>query len=155
MIRILKVKRKKQGAKIEFENATADKTDKFTFDCGDDPVPAFDKALGVLVDHVVEICELPEDYAEGMKVSSVSFSYGGPNETMGAVITAQKSLSTANSPLILNTPHLPSEPYSGNIADPSPVLDGDCVDALSEVLSQAALYIDGVRQQGDLFEGEK
>lgn len=92
---------------------------------------------------------MPSDQASQVSVKGVTVTW--TNEVMGAVITACKSLKSANAPLVLNTPHLPSEAYSGQDSDPNPTLPGDTVMRIRRVLEQAGLYLDGSRAQGNLL----
>lgn len=122
--------------------------DDYTMSCNAAPRPEMALALQALVPDVLDICELPDDYAGGMTVASVSLSYGGDAETMGAVITALKALVGARAPLVLNTPHLPSASYSDG---DEPTLGGETVAKLLDVEGEAFLYVDGDRAQGSLF----
>jgi hypothetical protein len=85
--------------------------------------------------------------ASHITVRGVTFTW--KNDIMGACITALKSLTTANAPLVLNTPHLPSEPYSGNPGDVGPVLRRG-TDRLEHLITEVARYIDGERAQAKL-----
>lgn len=143
---------------LEFqENRGEDKWDDLTFQCADLGVPEFYDAFKALAEHVVDLCELPEaDLAElRITVKGVTFSYGGENEVMGAVITASRKLKRSNNPLNLVTPHKPSEPYGkGQDEDLNGLLEPDCVDALKALQAQAARYLKGERAQVSLFEEE-
>lgn len=123
--------------------------DDFAMTCNDAPRPEMATALQALVPDLLDICELPEDYRSGLTIASVSLSYGGDEETMGAVMTGLKALCTARAPLVLNSPHLPSEPYSDGADEPT--LPAETVAKLATVEGEAFLYVDGDRAQGSLF----
>jgi len=122
--------------------------DEFSMKCHDAPVAGFQKAFDALTPAVVQICELGEEYGNTLVVTGASFSYGGEAEVMGVVITAQKALCTANSPLIINTPHLPSEDVSGQGNEPT--LSKKQVKALEELQRQTVNYVEGKRLQLEL-----
>lgn len=131
------------------------KWDDFTLSCNDAPRPEYEKTIEKLKPFVLEICELPADYLSRINVKSVSFSYGGEAAIMGAVITATMKLKNSNAPLNLNTPHKPSEHYSTAGGDNALLLPEKCVDVLTELQEECALYINGERSQGELFEAKK
>lgn len=147
-IRVHKVKMNKDG-KITINYSQPHKSgsrDEYSLTCNDAPRPAFIDALAAMGRHVVDICELPADYSGGLHVNGVTFSYGGDEETMGATITASKQLTGSTAPLLINTPHKPSEPYATG-AD-----DGNCLsdDAIADLLAlqrEAVAYIEGKRAQ--------
>ena len=157
-----KIKREKEGGIfLEYEQSR-DKSegwDSYTLRTKDEPLPSFEKVFKELAEHAVDLCELPEsDIAEGrVEVRSVSFSYGGDKEVMGAVISAVRTLKRSNSPLNLNTPHKPSEPYSDPVDGGSEklteksLLDPECVEALKKLCKEADRFLGGHRQQTDLF----
>lgn len=73
----------------------------------DKPAPSFVKALSAFVPHVLDLLELPSTYTDGLRVQSLSINYEDEGDgRCGLVITSLKSLKQANSPLVLNTPHL-------------------------------------------------
>jgi hypothetical protein len=126
--------------------------DEFSLHSGDNPAPEFDQALQALAVDVASICELGAEAAQKLKVRGVTLTYA--HDILGACVTALKSLVTANSPLVLNTPHLPSMAYSGNGDDPNPVLPDGMVVRLDALTAQAKRYLDGDRAQGSLFSEE-
>lgn len=128
-----------------------------TFQCSDPGRPEFYDAFKALAEHVVDMCELPVEDLDKLKITvkGVSFSYGGENEVMGATISASRKLERSNSPLNLVTPHKPSEPYGkGQDEDLNGLLDPDCVDALKALQAEAFRYLKGERAQVDLFADE-
>lgn len=127
--------------------------DEFTLNCVDKPLPALELAMLNLRKHVLEICEMPVDDTEVMKVKvkGVSFSYSGDNDVMGATITASKTLAKSNSPLIINTPHKFDQPHNENQGTEM-CLSDDCVNVLEELLEQAEKYLDGERAQLEMFD---
>lgn len=114
------------------------------------PAAEFYNALGALVQPVIELLELPDEYATGLEVRGVSFSHD-KNERMGAVVTCLKDLEEANAPLVLNTPHL----QEADVDDPNPQLPHEMVQALDQLRHQALRYVGGYREQRELFEAEE
>ena len=149
--RITKVKLTKTKVHIEYEvlHEKAGEPDAFTVICGDKPTLAFEAALRELVCDVTNICDFPVEDARVITVRSVSCTY--QKKILGAVVTALKSLKHSNAPLVLNTPHLPEMPYSGEDTDPNPTMPAGMADRLRALLAEAACYIDGDRLQGRLF----
>ena len=127
--------------------------DQFTLDCVDKPLPALELAMLNLRKHVLDICEMPVDDTEVMKVKvrGVSFSYSGDDDVMGATITASKILARSNAPLMINTPHKFDQPHNENQGTEM-LLSDDCVNVLVELLEQAEKYLDGERAQIEMFD---
>lgn len=125
--------------------------DEYSMTCSELPRPEFHTAMQALAVHVVEMCELPEEYLERIKVRGVSFSYGGEAEVMGATISAEMLLNMSTVNLNLNTPHKASDFYSENGGDERQLLSGDCVDALLALQRECEEYIKGNRAQTNLF----
>ena len=112
--------------------------------------PSLYEALQALVAPCCRYLDLPKTYGDDVIVSGVSFTW--TNEIMGAVVTLQKPLESCDAPLILNTPHGPVAPY----AEGGMQLPEAMAKALTQVLAEAIDYINGERQQMDLFnEAEK
>ena len=130
--------------------------DEFTFVCSDEPRQEFFTALAVLAEHVIEMCELPAAYLEKIKVRGVSFSFGGENDTMGATISASMVLINSHPDLNINTPHKAVEMYNPETPeDYMQLLSGECIEALSELITECEAYIKGERAQGSLFPVEE
>lgn len=118
--------------------------------CYEEPAPELPAALKALEKHVRELLELPNDWADGsFRVVKVSWSYSESTGVQGASVTCLVDLEAANSPLVLNTPHLPYEQYSstGN----QPTMPNQMREALDKVEEEAEAYLRGKRSQGDLF----
>jgi hypothetical protein len=152
--RVTKVKYDGERVAIAYDAIKPDgAADHYTLDCDDAPAPGFTKALQKLAKHILELCELPEEYGQGLTVRGVSFSYSGDHAVMGAVVTALKALQMVASPLVLNTPHQTEAPVSDS-GDPSVCMTTAFAKDLQAVQVQAERYIDGKRAQVSLFEQE-
>jgi hypothetical protein len=142
------------GAKMrieyEVERADGNEPDEYTVLSVDRPMASFDAALQALAADVVAVCELPADSLDKFTVRGVSISH--TNDIMGACVTALKALKTANSPLVVNTPHLPSAPYSDNPDEP--VMADEMRRRLSILMDETQRYLDGERAQASLFAAE-
>ena len=126
--------------------------DEYSFTCMDPARPEFYQALEALNVFVLDMCELPENYLDRITVKGVSYSWGGENNTMGAVISAAMTLNESYQPLNLITPHKVSEMYCPDTPDDEKqLLSGDCVEALKKLIAECELYIKGDRAQGSLF----
>jgi hypothetical protein len=157
-VRIKKVRAGDGKIEISWEKDGVDgKIDEFSLSSADEPRSSFRAALHALRPHVCALAELPAEQASKIVVRGVSFSWGrGPDGglVMGAVIVAQKLVSTSRAPLVVNTPHCPSAAYSEADAG-APVLPEATVTALNAVLAEAENYLAGARAQGSLFEDPK
>jgi hypothetical protein len=152
-MRFKKIKLTKEGkvqAEYEVKNQKGT-TDEYSFSCADEPKPSFQKAMDDLCQDVLEMCELPRDYLNRIHVSGISLSFGGENETMGAVIIAQMILEKSNVSLNLNTPHKTTD-YYGETGDPQQLLNPECVIRIETLIVEASDYVKGIRAQANLFD---
>ena len=126
-------------------------SDEYTLRCRDQPRPEFEQAMNALIPHIGEWLEInDEHWVQGLKPRGVSFTHH-PELGLGAVVTALRDLDKCNSPVTINTPNNFEEPSF----EDGPCLDGNCVDALKEVIEEANAYIDGYRAQLSLYETEE
>lgn len=151
-MRIKKVKRTKEDKiHVEYEQRNKNGTwDEFSMTCAEEGKPELYTAFDALAEHVIEMCELPEDYVDRVIVRGVSASYAGEGGVMGATITAQLRLDNSNTNLNLNTPHKAEEPYCAD-SDPADVenqiLPDGCADAIYDLFGEAEKYVRGERKQ--------
>ena len=108
----------------------------------DEPKPEFIATLSTLTSDVEKICSLPIGYCVGADIRGVSFSY--KHDVMGATITALVPVETANSPVVINTPFLPSDQY--NEDGKAPVLPSETRLKLKLLIAHANEYVDGDRK---------
>lgn len=145
-----KVKWDAVRVRVEYQQLRFDnRYDELVIGSFDVPSLEFQAALQALEADVIEICALPVDYTEGLKVRSVSFTYS--DATMGAVITALKVLKTAKGPLVINTPYLTETGV--NESDPGPFLPDATIERLRDLVQRAVGYIGGgerIQQNLDL-----
>lgn len=144
--------------KIEYEELNRNGGwDEYSMKSAEEPAPSFEHALDDLAPHVEQMCELTtnDHQVHPYTVRGVSFSYGGDHDVMGATITAERTLTNSNSPLILNTPHKIAEPYAEG-SDETQVMTNDCLIDLERLQNEAEDYLEGKRAQMDMFnEGEE
>lgn len=151
-MRIRKVKITKYNQIHMIYDAGLGNCDEYQFTCRDKARPEFYASLAAMAKHVIEMCELPDDYLGRITVRGVSYSYGGKNDTMGATITAAMELEDSYQALNLVTPHKASAMYNPETPDDEKqLLTGDCIDALEHLMAECLLYIEGERAQGSLF----
>lgn len=159
-IRIKKIKRKSNGTIFigyEIPSPQADgEFDEFTMSCKQEPHIDFVTALSDLAPSVKEILELPDEYAQGLVVSGVSFTHKETEagEVEGCVITAQKALKGHPAPAIFNTPHKTEVPYS-ETGDDSATLTQTAIVALEALKAEAEAYIGGKRGEPKPVEPKK
>lgn len=149
--RFTKIKYDGLKVRIEYEvEREGSEPDEYSLFSADAPATSFQAALTALREDVIAICELPAEQIDKLHIRGVSLSH--TNGILGACITALKSVETANAPLVLNTPHLPSAPYSDN---PEPVLSPETRERLVLLMAEAQKYVDGERAQANLFSDVK
>jgi len=142
--RLTKVKYKPgKGAYVEYEVLHNEKWDTHTMRSNDTPEPEFVEALQALAPDVADLCELCPGCATGIVVQGVSLCYAGEDGVMGATITALRNLDSANSPLVLNTPHKPECAEDGK----TPTLSAQCCQHIDALEVAAWGYVDGNRVQ--------
>jgi hypothetical protein len=153
--RFTKIKYDGSKVRLEYERPRKDDgdADEFLLNSADKPAPELDAALQALAVDVVTICELIPSDVSRLKVRGVTLTY--TNEIQGAVITALKTLTTSHAPMVCNTPHLPSEPYSEGAGDyQPPTWPTGMFDRIAALEAQAKRYLDGERAQATLFADE-
>jgi hypothetical protein len=116
------------------------------------PLPSFKEALDDLKDEVEAILDgvLLFGACEKAKIRGVSLSWS--NDIMGAVITALIPVKTANSPMTVNTPHLPEKDYNPN--GDAPTLPIVCVNKLKRLIAEAERFFNGEREKEQELFGE-
>lgn len=143
--RITKVKliEKSQRIQIEYDQKNQSAWDQYMITCKDPARPEFYETLKELVKHVIEMCELPDNYTPRIEVRGVSISY---SNGMGATISAAMKLIYSSQPLNLNTPY--KEWGSENDGQ---AMSYECHQVLKILQEECNLYIQGERAQGSLF----
>lgn len=142
-IQKIKYERKNCLVTIEYSIIEENSDDiKTTLKSSDEPREELVEALNQLAPYVESICCLPEHYCDMAEIRGVSFS--NHNDVMGAVITALVPVKSANSPVVLNTPHLPASPYSEDYE--APQLPYGCVLVLKVLKQEVINYIEGHRK---------
>lgn len=150
--RFTKIKYNKGMVKLHYDSISSmGNAESYVVSSEDLPLQSFNEAFQAVGEFVAEICEIATE--SPIEVLGVSFGYGGDAEVMGATITAKLELENSNSPLIMNTPYKPSEPYTEG-GDESVLLPVRCVKALDVLSKEAKKYLNGERAQGELFAGE-
>jgi hypothetical protein len=142
---------KERKIHIVFEKWVKDTWDEYSITCCERAKPSFYTTMAKLIVQMRDLCELPDGYETKLQVKSVSFSYAGDDEVMGAVLTGTMELTKSNCPLNLNTPYKPSMPYSEGM-DEDTCLPDECVEILWKLCAEAQDYIDGEREQLKLFK---
>lgn len=151
-MRIRKVKITKYNQiSMVYEQGSSNQ-DEYSFTCSEKARPEFYTALANMAEFVLDMCELPESYLERITIRGVSYSYGGDNDTMGAVISASMNLEESYQALNLVTPHKASAMYCPDTPDDEKqLLSGDCIEALKALIIECEAYVKGDRAQGSLF----
>ena len=146
-----KYEHKTGAVTVEYEQLFEGTDDiKITLKSNDKPLSELIEKLDSLSRQVEIICDLPNGYCNHAEIRGVSFSH--TNGVLGAVITALIPLTNANSPMVINTPHLPSEQYSEG--GQSPLLPQKATYALKEILGLVEKYINGEREKEETNQME-
>jgi hypothetical protein len=141
-LRISKIKYDGTQVEIQYEIVMETTDDiKVVLKSQDKPKEEFILCLSSLAKFVEDICQLEKGYCDDADIRGVSLSYA--HDVMGAVITALIPVDTANSPVCINTPHLPSDQYNEN--GQSPVLPRACTTKINQLIEHAEAYINGDR----------
>jgi hypothetical protein len=126
---------------IEYDQIGDDEV-KITLKSTDAPLDELVDCFYNLIPYVETICQLPDGYCNDSEIRGVSLSW--TNGIMGVVVTCLIPLDNANSPMVINTPHVPSEQYSEG--GQSPVLSKDVVTVIKTLIEEATRYINGERK---------
>lgn len=147
---IRKVKQSSGMITIRAEEALSpdgDEVRRIELESRAEPRPEFHEAMGELIGPSLRMIEAPSTWEGCATISGVAVTHE-EERGMGAVVTLLVPLKCAPSPLVINTPYLPSE-------DPgecgAPVLPQPLRLAIERVCVEAQRYLDGERAQGDLF----
>lgn len=112
-----------------------------------EPRPEFHEAMGGMISPAMNMIQAPGAWMAVATISGVSVTHE-EERGMGAVVTILVPLECAPSPLVLNTPYLPSEDPndSGGATLPRALRE-----AVERVIDEAMRYLRGERAQADLF----
>lgn len=142
-LRRIKYNNDKVEIKYDIDN------DSYKLSSYDKPRPEFIDVMQNLVEPLVKICEFQEGYGDTIEIISVSISHS--KGIMGATITGLKKLDTSYAPLVINTPHLPTEDYSGNNPN-APLLPEMAITRIEALIEEAEFYINGKRSQLSILD---
>jgi len=131
--------------RLEWETPSGgEEWDEATISLKCTPHPDLLAALQALAPHVVEICEMEDLQEPAIEVRSVTYTWA--HDVMGAVITALRHLQNSPAPLVLNTPHKPSDWYGDQEdGDPAQLLPEHTVRALRQLQKEAIEFLEGKR----------
>jgi len=103
---------------------------------------------------VLEIDELTEINETNIEINSILFSYSGENKIMGAIFHFYRKLvETPGSKILIPTPKKFVEPINDAL-EPTNVFTENCAERVLALSEEIVKYIEGKRQQKDLFEEE-
>ncbi len=141
------------GMFVAFEatnSSDPDAYDEFTLKSGDEPRGTLITQLNAMSQHVVDLCELPADYAANIQVIGITVTYSD-DDIQGLGISALRTLENTDQPMVLNTPHFTRDPYSPTAPSDVGVFSGRCAADLDRLEELIFDYVDGDRAQMDLF----
>lgn len=115
------------------------------------PSPMFRAVFTNFARIVIDFLELPESWLDEMRVTGLSINEEEGDGRAGLVITSQKKVIGANSPIVLNTPHL-REAVKGEESESDGFMTDDMMSAVESAWTVAARYLNGEREQIGLFD---
>lgn len=107
-------------------------------------------ALAGFADFVERLAEVPHAWMRNVRVTSVSINVEEKDGRLGLVITSQKKLADANSPLVVNTPHLRQSVKLGEEGVGFFLVGME--DAIDRAERAAQGFVGGKRTQTNLFD---
>lgn len=118
------------------------------------PDPELGNAMRAFVPIVFDLLDLLRgDWEVDFLVTGLSINEEDDGRK-GLVITCLKKLEKANAPLVLNTPHL-REPVEDEEFERTGYFTDGMLEALERAEKAARGYVEGKREQGDLFEAKQ
>jgi len=131
-----------------------DKTDVTVYESNDRPLPVLERKLQEMKRHLMDFCELPEEWEDDITVLAVSAKYAG-NGSLGVTISGKRDLEGSNRPLVINSPYFHEEQDEEDIEGAELGIFGpELKDAFKELERLAFDFINGSRQQLPLFKPE-
>ncbi len=113
----------------------------------DNPLPSFAKAFHPLPKVACGLLELPDSYADGMKITGIQIQTKGGNEHV--ILTGTKDLPDSSQLFRFSTPpRLLEQPVEEGKYSP-PISDKQA-DLIADALHEVAKYARGERAQGQL-----
>ena len=116
------------------------------------PKPELEKALMAMAQHLMDFCELPEEWADDITVYGVTASHDGG--ILHLMISGSHKLEYAKSPLVLNSPWHSEESDDGKETGEAElsVFGQQCVEDFNTLQARVFRYVGGERQQLVLFK---
>jgi len=159
-MRMHKISVNKARVRLDFKRADASGkgVEETTLSSPDRPRQEFLDALNAFRPFVRQLCGFTPKWMEEVNVTSVSIS-DQKGDRRGVVISSTRPVADANAPFVFSTPVLTSpadaaeDDEEGDTAEGSGIWLPGMDEALVELEAQAKRYLEGVREQGDLFEG--
>lgn len=146
-LQITKVKYKGAGVDVQWRTSPKD-GESIVHELSSDeaPEPEFIEAMRDLTEPLLRLFGLPQEWGIDFVPQTVTVKY--EDDGWGIVVTSLKKLPGINAPVVLNTPYLAER---GDTTDEIP---GDLERAVNAVLFRAERYVNGHREQADLFDAE-
>jgi hypothetical protein len=141
--------------KVVYEQPNqSEDTNRYTFECHDQPDPKLRLALLNLREHAVAECELDGMELNRVDVVKLAFYYDKDRPAvMGVEMTINYHLLNSDEVLSITTPR--KFAIIGELKyDPRVNLTDKCMGVIQCVMAETEAYIAGIRQQIDLFETE-
>jgi hypothetical protein len=112
-------------------------------------------AFDALRQDIAFLLELKDQVLDNLEVRSVSFTYHGDEDVMGATISCLRSLVNSDAGHAATTPHHIEKVYDGSDGSEGKLFTDEAVARLKNLIAEAWLYVEGQRAQLDIFEGDQ
>lgn len=151
--RLVKIKNKDGELSITYWKRREHDWDELSLKTKDPPKRELLEALSAMAEHAVEMIEAPESWADRVTVQSVKFDF--TDDVQGVVITCLRKLDFHDAPMVINTPHFTSEPYSETDIREMGLYSAECAEAIEELWRRVFEFVDGDRAQAGLDFGQR
>lgn len=148
-----KIRITKKGASVEYLEEANGGHKRTTYTSKESPLPDLPAALAAFRPYVLDLCELPRDWAETLVITTLSIREPDENGLRGLIVHFHRGMEKANGRVMLSaTPFLPE--CGDETSDNIKTLDDATLALITAAESAAARYVDGQHgEQIDAFEG--
>lgn len=144
----------KRGVELNYELRDQHKLEEIKAFSAEPPLSSFSDAMQAFCPFVIGLLEIPENWREDLTITTLNLSED-KNGNRGLIVTAVKPVANAyDRPLVLNTPLV--REGGDDPSEEACVLADEVLEliALAESEAEAERYLNGEREQRELFDGK-
>lgn len=130
---------------LKWETVEGDTVIRHELESRDRPTEAFRAVMASFITPVLDLLQLPPEYADAFSVVSLAINREEGDGRLGLVVTCFKKLPDTNAPLVLNTPHL--RQYVDGDHPEGKYLPSAFERGIKKAEAAAQLYVNGTREQ--------